>query len=205
MMNHLVNQMMQRMGAQAAGTFTARMGTVSAYDPGNYAIKAVIEPEGVETGFMPLLSPWVGANWGAFFAPEIGAQVLILFQEGSSQVPIAALFAFSTAMPPVAVPSGEMLLQHQSGSLLHFDSGGNVTMTANAAMTLNAPAGCTINANTTINGNVQTNGNIQASQNISDQNGAHGSVASLRGAYDGHTHGGVQTGGGNTSTPSATV
>jgi phage baseplate assembly protein gpV len=202
MMNHLINQMMQRMGAQAAGTFTARMGTVSAYDPGTYAIKAVIEPEGVETGFMPLLSPWVGANWGAFFAPEIGAQVLILFQEGSSQVPIAALFAFSTAMPPVSVPSGEMLLKHQSGSLLHFDSGGNVIVTANAAMTLNAPAGCTVNANMTINGNVQTNGNMLASQDISDQNGAHGTIGALRSAYNGHTHGGVQSGGSNTSTPS---
>ena len=144
MMNHLVNQMMQRMGAQAAGTFTARMGTVSAYDPGNYAIKAVIEPEGVETGFMPLLSPWVGANWGAFFAPVIGVQILLLFQEGSPQVPMAALSAFSVAMPPVAVPSGEMLLQHQSGSLLHFDNQGNVTVKASGVLAL---SGATITLN----------------------------------------------------------
>ncbi len=204
-MNHLLNALMMRTGAQAAGTFTARLATVTAYDPNNYAVKATIQPENVETGYVPLLSPWVGASWGAFFAPVIGVQILLLFQEGSPQVPMAALSMFSAAMPPVAVPSGEMLLQHASGSLLHFDNGGNVTMTAQQSVTINAPSGCTINANTTINGNVQTNGNMQASQNISDLNGAHGSIATLRSTYDSHTHGGVQTGSGSTSTPSATV
>ena len=137
MINHLMNQMMQRMAAQASGTFVARMATISAYDPSNYAVKAVIEPESVETGFVPLLSPWVGPSWGAFFAPILGAQVLLLFQEGSPQVPVAALFAFSMAMPPIAVASGEMLLQHQSGSLLHFDNGGSVTLNSNADLTAN--------------------------------------------------------------------
>lgn len=203
-MNGLLNGLLMRTGAQmGAATFTTRLGLVTAYDPGTYAIKATIQPEDVETGFIPLLSPWVGNQWGAFFAPILGAQILILFQEGNSQVPIGALFLFSTAMPPVQVPSGEMLLQHQSGSLLHFDNSGNVTMTANQAMTLNAPAGCTINANTTINGNVQTNGNIQASMDISDLNAAHGSISSLRTAYNGHTHSDPQ--GGTTSGPSATV
>lgn len=204
-MQQLLNNLLMRAAAQSGATFITRMGVVSAYDPGAYAIKAVIQPEGVETGYVPLGSPWVGPQWGAFFAPQPGAQVLLLFQEGDAQTPIAATFLFSTQQPPVAVPAGELLLQHASGSLLHFDTAGNVTMTAAQAMTLNAPAGCTINANTTINGNVQTNGNIQASQNISDLNGAHGSVSTLRGAYNGHTHGGVQTGSGNTSTPSATV
>lgn len=157
-MQALINNLMMRAAAQAGATFITRWGVVTGYDPSSYAIKAVIQPEDVETGFIPLMSPWVGPNWGAFFGPVEGAQVLILFQEGSDQTPIGATFAFSTAMPPVSVPSGEMLLQHQSGSLLHFDNGGNVTLTAAQAATINAPAGLTINANTSINGTLHNNG-----------------------------------------------
>jgi len=159
-MQALINNILMRAAAQAGSTFVARWGVVTGYDPSSYAIKATIQPEDVETGFIPLLSPWVGPQWGAFFGPAEGSQVLILFQEGSDQTPIAALFAFSAAMPPVAVPSGEMLLQHASGSLLHLDNSGNVTLTAAQAATINAPAGLTINAPTTINGNTATHGTL---------------------------------------------
>ncbi len=198
-MQAIINNLLMRAQAQSAASFVTRWGTVSGYDPDNYAIKATLQPEGIETGFMPLLSPWVGPSWGAFFAPTLGAQVLVLFQEGAAQVPIGSLFAFSAAMPPVSVPSGEALIQHSSGSLLHFDNTGNVTLTANKAMTMNAPSGLTINANVT------TNGNIQASGSIADQNAAHGTLGSLRTAYNGHTHSGVQTGAGSTGTTSNPV
>lgn len=104
-MQALVNNLLMRAAAQAGATFVTRWGVVTGYDPSSYAIKATIQPEDVETGFIPLMSPWVGPNWGAFFGPVEGAQVLILFQEGSDQTPVGAMFAFSTAMPPVSVPS----------------------------------------------------------------------------------------------------
>lgn len=204
-MQSLINNLLARAGTQSRSSFTARWAVLSAYDPSTFSVKATLQPEDVETGFMPLLSPWVGPNWGAFFAPDLGAQLLVLFQEGGAQAPIGALFAFSTVMPPLAVQSGEMLIQHASGSLLHFDNGGNVTLSAAAAATINAPGGLTINANTTINGNTQNNGNVQASGSIADLNAAHGSMGSLRAAYDGHTHPGVQTGSGSTGTTSAPV
>ena len=143
-MQQLLNNILMRQAAQGAGTFVCRFGVVTGYDPDTYAVKATIQPEDVETGFVPLLSPWVGPSWGAFFAPILGAQVLLLFQEGGQQAPIAALFAFSTAMPPVSVPSGEMLLQHAAGSLLHFDNAGNVDVKATGNLAL---SGATISLN----------------------------------------------------------
>lgn len=190
------NQLLQRAAAQGGG-MNARFGQISAYDPDAYAIKAIIQPEGIETGFIPFGSPWVGSEWGAFFGPEIGAQVLVIFQEGSAQVPIGATTIFSTAMPPVAVPSGELLLQHKSGSLMHFGNDGNVVVTADADMTLNAK-NATVNADeavtvnapsgATVNGDTQINGNLMVSGDISDSGGAHGSVATLRDAHNVHDH-----------------
>lgn len=199
-MRELMEQMRMQAMTAMQGVVSSRWAVISAYDPNSYAIKANIQPEGTETGWLPILSNWVGPSWGDFAGPLIGMQCLLIFAHGNMQDPIAAGQAWSTQAPPVPVPSGERLIQHSTGSLLHFDNEGNVTMTANQAMTLNAPAGCTINANTTINGNVQTNGNIMASQNITDLNGQGGSVATLRTDYNAHTHPDPQ--GGSTGTTS---
>lgn len=44
--------------------------------------------------------------------------------------------------------ASEVTLTHQNGSLIKFDSSGNVTITAVAGATINAPAGLTVNAPT---------------------------------------------------------
>jgi uncharacterized protein involved in type VI secretion and phage assembly len=181
---------MMRMQAMTAmqGVITARWGVISAYDPDTYAIKAQIQPEGTETGWLPLLSQWVGPNWGDFSGPLLGMQIQLIFEHGNMQSPVGAGQAWSTQAPPIPVPSGERLIQHASGSLLHFDNAGNVTLTANKAMTMNAPSGLTINAGTQINGNVQTSGTILAAKDISDNGGSYGTVNSIRQWGDGHTH-----------------
>ena len=181
-MHELMEQMRMQAMTALQGTITARWGVITAYDPDLYAIKADIQPEGTETGWMPMLSCWVGPNWGDFAGPLVGMQVQLLFEHGNMQSPVAAGQAWSTQAPPIPVPSGERLIQHASGSLLHFDNQGNVTMTANQAMTLNAPAGLTINANT------QVNGELVTSEDISDHNGSYGTVNGVRQTYDGHTH-----------------
>ena len=47
-----------------AGESGTRQGTVTAYDPDNYAVKVQLQPTGEETGWIPLSSPWVGNGWG---------------------------------------------------------------------------------------------------------------------------------------------
>jgi hypothetical protein len=52
-------------------------------------------------------------------------------------------------------------------------------------------------------GTVNVTGNLVVTGNISDQNGAHGTLASLRNAHDEHVHADPQ--GGITGLPSVTV
>lgn len=165
-----------------AQTVKAKIGVVTSYNPDKYQAKVELQPEGLLTGWLPISSQWVGTSWGCFMPPAIGQHVRVEFVEGLLDAGVITGMLFSNAFPPVAVPAGEMLLQHASGSLLHFDNAGNVEVTANKAMTLNAPSGFTFN------GDSQFNGNVQASGTIADLNAAHGTIGDLRTAHNDHDH-----------------
>ena len=78
-----------------------RLGTVSSYDPANYAVKVLLQPDGTETGFIPFGANMVGNGWGVFFAPSPGDQVAVTFQEDGHEVPLAAFCIFdNTNRPP---------------------------------------------------------------------------------------------------------
>jgi phage baseplate assembly protein gpV len=194
----------------AGQTALARMGVVSAYDPSHYAAKVLIQPEGHETGFLPIATPWVGNGWGLFCPPTPGDVVDVHFQEGGREGGYISLRYFGDLAQPLSVPSGEFWLAHKSGSFLKFHNDGSVEI--NTAANLNATVGGQANLTVTgkvvasaqefdLTGNVKVTGDITASGEISDHNGTDGNVGHIRTVYDGHTHGGIQTGGGNTAIP----
>ena len=62
-----------------------RFATVASVDPARYAARVTLQPEDVLTGWLPILSPWVGAGWGLVCPPSPGDQVLVLPQEGDGE------------------------------------------------------------------------------------------------------------------------
>lgn len=103
-----------------------RFATVASVDPARYAARVTLQPEGVLTGWLPILSPWVGAGWGIVCPPSPGDQVLVLPQEGDGEHGVVCGGAFSDLARPPAAPSGELWLVHQSGSFLKLASDGTV-------------------------------------------------------------------------------
>jgi uncharacterized protein involved in type VI secretion and phage assembly len=197
MMNGIKNMM--RREAERSDTQRAqpRRAIVSAYDPNRYAAKVIIQPEGFETGFIPIGAEWVGSGWGLYCPPTPGDEVEVNFQEGGKNAPYIGKRFYGNEAPPLAVPSGEFWLIHKSGSLIKLTNDGKLTIEdkAGSFLTLNADGTATLKANLTVQGSIVATGDI------SDQNGADGTVAHIRTVYDTHTHSGVQTGGGNTGTP----
>lgn len=182
-----MQNLMRREGERAAGQRAlVRMGVVSSYDPARYAAKVKIQPEGFETGFLPVSTPWVGNGWGMFAPPSPGDVVDVHFQEGGRNAAFVALRFFGDAANPVAVPSGEFWLVHQSGSFVKLKNDGTIE--------LKAPT-------VTVTGNLHVTGDILAGGDIADLNGAKGTVQNIRTVYDSHTHGGIQPGGGTTAVP----
>lgn len=139
MMNGVKNMMRaQAVGAMGGNGGHARIGQVTSYDPGHYAAKVMLQPEGAETGWLPVLSEWVGAEWGLYCPPTPGDTVMVLFQEGGREAGVVGGRMYGALAQPLPVQSGEFWLVHKSGSLLKFHNDGSVEVTAASNMTLTA-------------------------------------------------------------------
>ena len=63
-----------------------------------------LQPEGVLTGWLPVLSPWIGSGWGMCCPPVPGDQVLVIAQEGEAEHGLIIGRAFSSTQTPPTVP-----------------------------------------------------------------------------------------------------
>ena len=120
--NAMLGAAHQASAAKQAG----RMGTISAYNPNTYCVKVFMQPSGVETGWLPIKTPWVGNSWGMQAGPSIGDQVTVSFQEGDRDGGVVLGSIYNNSYQPMVVPSGELWIQHKSGSFLKFLNNGDV-------------------------------------------------------------------------------
>ena len=161
-MNEFINAIMAHAAALDRGQGQPRFGIVTSIDPLRYAARVTLQPEGVLTGWLPVLTPWAGNGWGIACLPQPGTQVLVLAQEGDAEHGVIAGPAYSDTTQPPNAPAGELWLVHKSGSSVKLANDGQIH----------------------INGNVIVNGTITA-LNVLDGTG---SLARLRAHYDSHTH-----------------
>ncbi len=106
-----------------------RFGVVASVDPARYAARVSLQPEGVLTGWLPVLSAWTGAGWGAVCLPAPGDQVLVVPQEGDAEHGVIVGASYSDAARAPAAPAGELWLVHRSGAALHLCNDGTVQIT----------------------------------------------------------------------------
>jgi len=126
-MKHLLNIMRQQAELVAGSIASARCGVVSSYDPNNYCAKVLIQPENIESGWLPVLSQWVGNGWGLFSPVSIGDNVEGQFQEGSFEHGFVCNRFFNDNVRPLNVPCGEFWLVHGSGQFIKLCNDGTIT------------------------------------------------------------------------------
>ncbi|MDD2860413.1 MAG: phage baseplate assembly protein V [Acidiphilium sp.] len=182
MMDAFWNAVKARAAALDGLSGQARFGVVASFDTAAYAARVMMQPENLLSGWLPVLTSWVGGGWGMAAPLSPGDQVLVLGQEGDSEQAVVLGRVWSSADAPPATPVGEFWLVHQSGSFIKLRNDGTIAMQAST---------------------VSIEGNLMVSGEISDLGGQHGSVDALRQGYDGHVHPDPQ--GGQTGTTSAVV
>src|SRR5271168_1075758 len=91
-----------------------RLGIVASSDPRTATAKVLLQPEGVLTGWLPVLTQWVGSGWGISCPPGPGDQVLIIPQEGDPQHGLIIGRLYSDQVRPPDAEVGEITLSHQS-------------------------------------------------------------------------------------------
>ena len=129
-MELLINQMKYFAAVSANQRMDTRWGTVKGYDPETYSVKLLLQPDEIETGWVPLLSPWAGNGWGMICPPSIGDMCEMQFQEGHIDNGFACMRAYNSLhVPPQdgdVVDPGSFLLQNEAGASFKFKVDGSV-------------------------------------------------------------------------------
>ena len=175
-----------------------KIGTISGYDPVKQAVKVLLQPEGNETGWIPLGSLWVGPGWGLVCAPNIGSQVEVTFVDGNDESGSANLRFFSNVEQGPAAPGGEFWLVHKLTGSLKLTNDGKVTVNDGhgATLVMNGDGTISITATqTTINGPLHVTGNVQVDQTLTANTDVVGGGKSLK------THIHTDPQGGDTGAP----
>lgn len=146
-MSQMINHMQQAI-SRAMTTFgNIRLGLISSVTPADSTVKVLIQPENVEVGPVQYATPWIG--W--FAPPTPGQQCIVIYQEGSKDVPIGVLMIyFGSDMPAVGVVSGEAILMHKSGSYIKLSNAGKLLLNGNVEIDMSSPT-INIQATETIN------------------------------------------------------
>ena len=165
-MRGLINAMQAQIQMALQGQLPTRLGIITGYDPGAYAVKVQFPPDTTETGWIPLGALAVGAGWGIYAAPVLGDQIAVTFQDGDRDAAVAGLRLFDNDSPPVSVQSGEIWMVHKMGQFfkltndgklaLNDTKGGSITLngdgTMSSAGTWTHTGALTVSSDLTVNG-----------------------------------------------------
>ncbi|WDZ97991.1 phage baseplate assembly protein V [Herbaspirillum sp. WKF16] len=184
--NAILGQAQLANGTRAA----TRMGTVSSYNPADYTVKVKLQPDDTETGWLPLAALGVGQGWGMIFAPGIGDQIEVQFQEGDAETPIACGRFFNDVDRPMSVPSGEFWLVHKSGGFIKTTNDGKASINGQAEVDVTAP---TIMIQATGNVNVMAGGQANVTAPVINLGAAGAALLNILNSafatlFNSHTH-----------------
>ncbi|RKR46322.1 phage baseplate assembly protein V [Paraburkholderia sp. BL17N1] len=171
------------------------LATISSYDASSHAVKVTIEPvdpgtQPTESNWMPLGAIGIGNGWGFAVGPQIGDQVLVVFEHGDFSSGVIVARIFSVAQQAPAVPSGEVWAVHKTGGYLKLTNDGKVGLNGQVEADITAP---TINIQATGNVNVQAGGTASITAPSIQLGAAAQSLLSFvtsafMSLFNGHTH-----------------
>lgn len=138
-----------RREAQNAVAMREMKGTLlcTAYNPKTHAIKGILMPHEVETGWVPISVAGAGNGFGVLVGPKVGdaskaadgfdGDVFdVEFDGGDPNTPVAKLKHFSATQTPPEVQSGEILIKHEKGGSRLYAADGSITDTHPSGATI---------------------------------------------------------------------
>lgn len=130
--------------AQRAAIFKAladahapmRYGEVSSYDPQTFSAKVTIQPEGIQTGWLPILSIGTGGGFGIFCGLMPPAQVAVMHFEGDRDNGLVIGITPNETDEPPAVPGGEIWVVHKDGAFVKLTNDKKVAVNSTVEIDL---------------------------------------------------------------------
>lgn len=135
MIDRLTNAIKSHASSLDHSSGQIKFGTVTSVNSQTATARVLIQPDAVLSGWLPVLSQWVGNGWGMVCSPSPGDQVLLVPQEGDMEQGIIIGRSFSNKQLPPVVPGGEFWLTHQSGSFLKLCNDGTLRISGDLHVT----------------------------------------------------------------------
>lgn len=212
--NQLANAVRQLVRQAIADLALPRIYLISSYD-GKGAVKVNVSFDPgtppVESNWMPLGGIAVGNGWGVMAGPQIGDQVMVIFENGDFESGVVVARIFSTVAQPMAVPSGELWNTHQKGAFFKltndgkasFSDGHGATVTLNGDGTITSAASQWHHAGPlAVAGDVSVTGQVSATTQVTAPTIVGSIDVTIAGkSLKTHVHSGVQAGANNTGAP----
>lgn len=166
-----------------------RWGSVASVDPVTMRVRVEIQPEGVLSGWLPIVQTGAGGGLTLVTVPQIGWQAAVVSDNGEAEHGVVVGFSHTDASPMPSVANaiagsaataqpGETILSGPGGAVLRICADGTIFIAGNT----------NIQGTLTVSGDILGQGNIRATLDVTDRNMQHGSLATLRTAYDAHAH-----------------
>jgi uncharacterized protein involved in type VI secretion and phage assembly len=135
-----------------ASRYSERHGIVTSYDPQKYLAKVTFQPEGQESGWLPIETGHIGDGYGIAVGlqpgdgTKTGDQVIVRFQEGDFEAGKIVQRVHSDEDTPPTVQSGELVIwtrfrnsggdddsaqggQGGTGQKIYFKNDGSIAIT----------------------------------------------------------------------------
>lgn len=152
----VLNYIMREVERFHASRYTERHGLVTSYDPKKHLAKVAFQPEGTQSGWLPIETLHMGDGWGHLIGltpgqdqsqqggggsggnssssngssgngqQDQGDQVIVRYQEGDFESGKIVKVVHSDKDVPPVVQAGEMLSQHKYGARIFWDQYGEI-------------------------------------------------------------------------------
>ena len=137
-----IENAMRRIAAQQdAGMGQGRFGIVQSVDAAQHMVRVTIKPEGVVTGWLPVVTMAAGPGWGMNIGLTPGQQVYVASDSGDGQHGVVLGAVHSQAsLPPKTYSAnaetgdgtpaqpGEVVIRHASGACIRLCADGSIYM-----------------------------------------------------------------------------
>jgi phage baseplate assembly protein gpV len=161
---HLTDGMKQEIAAMIQQYGANRRGLVVSYQAQPPMAKVQFQPAppesdgaAAETGWIPVLSHWVGPGWGMHTPLQAGDQVLLVCEEADGMNYAVAGRYYSDADQAPPAEAGECHLVHSSGAAISLNADGSISLLTHT-LNITAPGGgnATVNITGSLNVSVET-------------------------------------------------
>lgn len=135
MSTDLENLILRTVERFMAGRYSEKHGLVTSYDPKKYLAKVTFQPEGQESGWLPIETGHIGNGYGMAVGlttgdgKSTGDQVIVRYQEGDVESGKIVQRVHSDEDKPPEVQSGEMVFWAKWGQKMYFAKDGSITLT----------------------------------------------------------------------------